>query len=478
MQQTKRHLIPALLGLLVIAALALAGYLQSQAPDLPAIPELAVADFSQPVQEQLLAARAQLLEAPEDAQRNLELGRILHAYKLLPSAIVCYRRARLLQPEEFATVYLLGIAQIQVGDDAGATDNLRAALALNPDDAPARLRLGEVLFKGGKLEEARALFEALLKQQPDSAWAHHRLAQVLAALGDPAGAIDQNRRAIELYENFGAAQYALALAYRDRGELQLAEAHMARYREHPEQSPAHVDALLEALDALDISATAQVRRAKRLERAGRMQDALQALQQAVAVEPDSVEAHSQLVRMYHRFNDTGRAEQHYRAVTAIEPNAVMVNLEYGTLLAEQGRIADAATAFEKVLTADPDHSAAHTLLAQAREELQQPAEAERHYRLALDSDPNNHRAALLLGRLLMLGERHTEAEPFLELAGAAEPRERAFYLQRIAQVRHEAGQREQALAVLEQARAQAAELGQQYLLNEIMQTQTQWQESP
>ncbi|MGB5540569.1 MAG: tetratricopeptide repeat protein, partial [Gammaproteobacteria bacterium] len=356
MQQTKRHLISTLLGLLVIAALALGGYLQSQAPDLPAIPELAVGDFSQPVQKQILAARTRLLEAPEDAQRNLELGRILHAYKLLPSAITCYRRARLLQPEESATAYLLGIAQLQAGDDAGATDNLRAALALDPQDAPARLRLGEVLFKSGEPEAARALFEALLEQQPDSAWAHHRLAQVLAALGDPAGAIDQNRRAIERYENFGAAHYALALAYRDRGESELAQAHMARYRAYPEQSPAHVDALLESLDALDISATAQVRRAKRLERAGRMQDALQALQQAVAVEPDSIEAHSQLVRLYHRFNDTGRAEQHYRAVTAIEPNAVMVNLEYGTLLAEQGRIADAATAFEKVLTADPDHS--------------------------------------------------------------------------------------------------------------------------
>ncbi|MGB5539427.1 MAG: hypothetical protein WBO37_05015, partial [Gammaproteobacteria bacterium] len=96
----------------------------------------------------------------------------------------------------------------------------------------------------------------------------------------------------------------------------------------------------------------------------------------------------------------------------------------------------------------------------------------------LDSDPNNHRAALLLGRLLMLGERQGEAEPFLELAAAAGPRERAFYLQRIAQVRHEAGQRERALAVLELARAQAAERGQQGLLNEIMHTQTQWQESP
>jgi tetratricopeptide (TPR) repeat protein len=473
MQQIKRYLIPALLGLLVIAAAA--GLLRPAQPGLPAIPALAVGEFSKPVQEQILAARARLLEAPLDAQRNLDLGRILHAYKLLPPANQCYRRARRLQPGDYATAYLLGIAQAQSGDDAGATDNLRAALALNPDYAPARLRLGEVLFKNGALAEARTLFEALLAQQPDSAWAHYRLAQVMSALDDPQGAIDNYLRAIELYGDFGPAHYALALACRDRGETGLAQSHMARYRQHPEQTPPHVDPLMEAVESLDMSAMAQVRRARQLESADRMREALQALEQAVAVEPQSVEAHSHLVRLYHRLNDAGRAEQHYRAVTAIEPNTVMANLEYGALLAEQGRIADAAAAFEKVLAADPDHSTAHTLLAQAREELQQPAEAERHYRLALDSDPNNRRAALLLGRLLLLADRHAEAELYLAQAGQGEDSDGAFYLQRIAQVYYEAGERERALATLEQARAQAELLGQQRQLDEIMQTKTRWQ---
>jgi len=472
MQQTRRYMIPALLGLLVIAAAAL---LRPAQPGLPDIPEVAVGEFSGPVQQQILAARAQLLEAPSDARRNLDLGRILHAYKLLPPAIQCYRRARALQPGDYETAYLLGIAEAQSGDDAGATDNLRAALALNPDYAPARLRLGEVLFKDGTLAEARAQFESLLAQQPDSAWAHHRLAQVLAALGDPEGAIGNDRRAVELYGDFGPAHYALALAYRDRGETGLAQTHMARYRQHPEQTPPHVDPLMEAVDALDISAQAQVRRARQLESAGRMMEALRSLEQAVAVEPQSVEAHSHLVRLYHRLNDAGRAEQHYRAVTAIEPNTVMANLEYGTMLAEQGRIADAAAAFEKVLVADPDHSTAHTLLAQAREELQQPAEAERHYRLALDSDPNNRRAALLLGRLLLQADRRTEAEPYLAQAGQGGDSDDAFYLQRIAQVYYEAGDRERALATLEQARVRAELLGQQRRLDEIMQTRMQWE---
>lgn len=472
-----RHNLPFLLVLLVVAALAAGGYLQSRQPDLPAIPELAVGDFSKPVQEQILAARARLLEAPLDAQRNRELGRILHAYKLLPAAIRCYRRAQLLAPDDFDTAYLLGIARLQAGDDDAATDSLRTALALDADYAPVQLRLGELLFKTGEYAAARARFEALLALEPDSAWGHHRLAQTLAALGDAEGAIVHNRRAVELFPDFGPAHYALALIYRDRGDSEAAQSHMARYRAAPEQTPPHDDALLAGLDDLDVSARAHVRRAKRLEDAGRLQEALAALEAAAAAEPQSVEAHSQLVRLYHRLGDGEGAQRHYRAVTAIDPNSLMANLEYGMLLAEQGRLAEAATAFEQALAANPDHSTAHTLLAQARDELQQPAEAERHYRLALDSDPGNRRAALLLGRLLVVAKREAEAEPLLVQAGKVEPRERAFYLQRIAQVWYEAGRRERALAVLEDAREQAAALGQQQLLGGIEAMQTQWRET-
>jgi hypothetical protein len=42
-------------------------------------------------------------------------------------------------------------------------------------------------------------------------------------------------------------------------------------------------------------------------------------------------------------------------------------------------------------------------------------------------------------------------------------------------VYHEAGEKERALAVLEQARTRASAQGQQQLLDEITRTQAQWQ---
>lgn len=474
MRLTKRYIwlvLPALLAVIVLS-----GFLQPEDTGLPAIPELALDNFSQPVREQILAAEAQLRAAPRDAQHNLQLGKILQAYKLLPSAIRVYQRARRLAPEDYVPAYLLGIAQALSGDDAGARTNLQAALALNSAYSPARLRLGEILFKGGELTQAHALLDELLIQKPDSAWAHHTLAQVLTAGDDRTGAMRHNRRAVELYPAFGPAHYALALAYRNSGEVKQAEAHMAAYRRHPDQTPPHDDPLLASLDALDISAQAHVRRAKQLQAAGQLQEALQTLQQAIATEPQSLEAHSQLIRVYHQLNDIDGAERHYRAATTIEPNAVMANLDYGSLLAEQDRVAEAADAFNKALIANPDHSPALTLLGQALEEQQQTAAAEQHYRRALASDPNNQRAGLLLGRLLMLSDRQAEATPYLERAAQGSDSDRAFYLQRIAQVYREAGKHEQALAWMEQARAQAEAQGQQQLLSQIMHTLLRWQD--
>ena len=476
MQQSTRTITRLLSGLLLIAAVS--GCSRSPGLDFPEIPELAVEEFSPRVQEQILQARDALLAAPRDAGHNFELGRILHAYKLQGPAISCYQRARHLQPDDYAIAYLLGIAQVQSGHDAEATANLRATLALNPDYAPAVLRLVEVLVKTGDPSAAQTLIGDLVADTPDSAWAWHLQAQVQAALGDTEAAIGSYRRAIELYPAFGPAHYALALAYRGRGETELAGTHMVRYRQNPLQTPPYNDPLLQSLDDYDISAQAQVRRAKRLQRQGRPQEALAALQQAIADEPQSLEAHSQLIRLYHRLNDTAGARRHYEAVTAIDPNALMANLEYGSLLAEQGRFADAAAAFEKALTANPGHSPAHTLLGEALEEQQQLSGAETHYRQALESDPTNHRAALLLGRLLMRADRRAEAEPLLEGLAQSGEQERAFNLLRSAEVYQEAGDNGRAMALLEEARIHAEAQGQQHLLGEIVHNMLRWQETP
>jgi tetratricopeptide (TPR) repeat protein len=412
--------------LVLLLLVTIAGCSSNQSADaaheLPAIPEVTVADFALPVQRQIMNAYAQVQANPLDAETNAELGRILHAYKLLPWAVRCYQRARRLAPNDFATAYYLGIANMQAGADAAAVVNLRDALRLAPGYAPARLRLAELLFKTGALDEARTLLETLLQRNPDSPWAHHELAQVLTAQGRPQAAIAHNLDAVELFGKFASAHYALAMAYRDRGETERAAWHLARYRQYPQSAPPHVDALLEGLFERDISASAQIRRARRLDAAGRHAEAVEALERAVAMEPHSIEAHSQLIRLYAALNDFDRAQEHYEAVTSVEPNAVMARLWFGEFLARREQLAEAAALFTAVLQTKPDHAMAHTLLGQTLEEMHQPLDAERHYRLALASDPRNRQARFLLGRYLARAGRVDEARALQEGAPNADDR--------------------------------------------------------
>ena len=73
----------------------------------------------------------------------------------MPPAITCYRRARLLDPDDRELVYYLGIARLQSGDDAAALADLRETLRLMPDYQPARLRLAELLMKTGPRQSWR-----------------------------------------------------------------------------------------------------------------------------------------------------------------------------------------------------------------------------------------------------------------------------------------------------------------------------------
>ncbi len=53
------------------------------------------------------------------------------------------------------------------GDLAAAEAELRAALKAEPGYLPAHLILGDVLFKSGRPEEAKAEYEATLARYPD-----------------------------------------------------------------------------------------------------------------------------------------------------------------------------------------------------------------------------------------------------------------------------------------------------------------------
>jgi Flp pilus assembly protein TadD len=94
-------------------------------------------------------------------------------------------------------------------DDRGATDELRRAIYLRPDDDEPHLLLGQIYRRAGRLAEAINAFRIAVWSR-ESVAARLRLAETLHESGDTAAALVEARRAVALDPQSVEAREVLA----------------------------------------------------------------------------------------------------------------------------------------------------------------------------------------------------------------------------------------------------------------------------
>lgn len=129
--------------------------------------------------------------------RFAEAARMLGGIRSFPPALV-----------------LRGKAEYFSGDGKAAEGSLRRALALRPAGAEASLYLARVLREAGKVQEAGALLEAVLGDDPSDIRAL-RLAAELSRDGGPAGAAE----AAAFLDRAVEAASEAALVFLDRARI-------------------------------------------------------------------------------------------------------------------------------------------------------------------------------------------------------------------------------------------------------------------
>jgi tetratricopeptide (TPR) repeat protein len=369
------------------------------------------------------SVRASVTEVFDAARTNASspaaIGRLammLHAYEQYRAAADCYALARRLGPASTVWAYLSGIVLAQLGDHDAAAAAFREVLRAEPENAAARLRLADALLEAGDLGGARQQYEDLTSAFPELALAHYGLGRIAAARGETATALQAFRRAVALAPAFGAAHYALALAARDAGDTVAANAHLADYRRHGASRPPVRDALVERVRAMRQTARDLLETGARLVNAGRIDEAIAAHLEAIALDSSSGQAHVNLIALYGRTAQFAEAESHYRAALASGNSVAEAHYNYGVLLASRGNAQEAMDVFRRALDADPFYPEAHYNLAAllARERSYDAAAA--HYREALANDPRHSRARVNLARVLMLSGRRGEAGEVLRIA--------------------------------------------------------------
>jgi tetratricopeptide (TPR) repeat protein len=440
--------------------LALLSGVPAAAQPLPPIPNLPLAALEAPARATIERTLKAVEEKPRDAARNGQLGMLLYANEQYESAAVCFERAHALAPAEARWPYYLAKTQSNLSANEAAAASARAAVRLRPDYLPARLLLAKSLLDTGKTDESRALYERILSDEPRAAEAHYGLGRIEAAAGRPAAAVPHLAKACALSPSFGAAHFALARAYRDLGEKEKAQGELALYEKDRLGWPALPDPYFADILDLKTGALARLQKAVELAEAGQLQSAVEEHEAALAADPTLVQAHNNLIRLYGTLGQPGKAEEHYRAAIALNPALAEIHYNYGVLLAGQKKANEAAEAFRRAIELNPAYAEAHYNYGYLLMTSSRLDEAVEHFRAALANKPDHRDAHFNLGRVYVWQKRLPEAIEQLKQTLAPEDAEtpRCTYALGAAYAR--AGNRDEALRYMTQAREKATALAQ------------------
>jgi tetratricopeptide (TPR) repeat protein len=438
----------------------------------PPLPRLALDTYPSAARDPISRAHHDASARPDDASAVGALAKVLHAWEQWDAAHQAYARAEALAPPTFEWHYLDGLVLQRLARHAEAAVRFREALTASPDYLPARIKLAEATLEAGDLDTSERLFDELIRRPgpfgPGSARAAEAPAQfglgrIAAARSHHDAAIPHLQRAVELFPEWGAAYYALALSYRATGRQDDAQRALERHRQYGARWPAVEDPVMAAIAALRDDAMANVRRGVKLAETGDLEDAIAAHEAALAQNPSLAEAHANLISLYGRARNWTKAEEHYRAVVALGVDLGTAHYDYGVLLGLQEKWDLAADAYRQAIAVNPLHADAHNNLGQILERQRRFDAAADEYRRAVESQPALRLARFNLGRMLIALGRNGEA--IAELEKIVEPRdaEAARYLFALSTAHVRAGHKDEGIRWATDARQVALEHGQQEL---------------
>jgi tetratricopeptide (TPR) repeat protein len=324
-----------------------------------------------------------------ELQQSLQAA--MAAYHAGRHAEACdaFGRAARIQPKNPEILNGLGSALRRTGRAADAEAAYRRAIAVRPAYAEAHFNLGNLLAEIDRLDEAAAAYRRAVGIRPDYIAALIALGGVLVRTENWKRAEETYRLALAKAPNAAKAHLGLAHAI-DRGGKPSADGldHLAAARrlapEDTEIACAHGLALVQA---------------------GRSEEAYDAFQNAVALDPRRVDARVNLANLLAERGENDRARIHFAEALEVDPACVEAMVGLGNIAEREDKTAEAETLYRRALAADPNYTDAHVNLGVALNAAGRSEAALASLRRALAIDPRCANAHANLGHALMgMGE--------------------------------------------------------------------------
>lgn len=312
------------------------------------------------------------------ALRYLKSGQERFDEGLWADATTALERALKIDPNLVDARILLARTAMQNGNLALAQSHLNEALKARPRDVAIHQLLGEIAFQQRKLPAAIAEFRLALMAaegeeiQPERVLAHLSLGMALKEEGYLSAAADQFEKFLDAIARPTPAMQKhrelqeMIILYRDKAAMMLAEL-QSKLGRHDKAVEAYRAALKE--DPADREALKNLILA--LTRVGRHDEAVSLAAEDLTVAPDLADALSLLDEACKLAGQPDRATSELvAAARRAEDHGVCLKL--CRLLADRGRLAEAAEVLSELVARQPDNLEAVQLTAKLRVELKQP----------------------------------------------------------------------------------------------------------
>src|SRR5213080_2038420 len=133
---------------------------------------------------------------------------------------------------------------------------------------------------------------------------------------------------------------------------------------------------------------------------GKPAEASEHFREALRINPNDADAHTNLGMALARQGKLVAAIEHYQQVLQIKPDSADAHNNWGAALAQQGKLVEAIEHYQRALQMRPDYADAHTNLGNALAQQGTLSEAVEHYGQALKIKPDFAKAVSNLGSAL------------------------------------------------------------------------------
>jgi tetratricopeptide (TPR) repeat protein len=319
---------------------------------------------------------------PEESIFFHHLGDLYLESDDVEPAILAYKQANALEPDNPLLHKKLGHAYHQCQDAANAAKNLEKVVDTEISDFDTLYTLGRIYSDESNYMRALYYFKGLLTQEPENPYLHSNVAYLLFKMEDYDGAIAEYQDAIRHGKDpiwtATVAQTLGTIYYQVRQDLEAA---------------ARVFGLAYQLDPTDLDCLSML--GDIYTEQCNYETAVEVYQHILSMQPDNAECYNYLGYLLWQLDKNDEAIEAYNKAIALSgDNAIAYNNLGVIYLDEKCQLSNALNMFNRALACKPDYTLARFNVGRALEAMGKTAEAAKSYTAAMSMNEENQELSM------------------------------------------------------------------------------------